>query len=125
MSKMRKTSKSGRQVNIFPSVRAAQHYKFKLSRHGLRRKYWHKYHFSCKVRKCDSTFNSVKEWNAHHTLVHPCKSYMCNTCGKVCDTPVSYKDHIYFHRIKGYSCSRCNKSFINQSHLNLHKHIHR
>ena len=46
-------------------------------------------------------------------------------CGKISQTPVSFRDHSYFHGVKKFTCNRCNKSFINISHLNLHRHIHR
>ena len=119
------TVKSARPITMKPNPAAAKHYIFKLTRYGIKRKRCRKYHYSCVLKDCAAHFKNVKEWNEHHQLRHPHKTYSCYTCSKVCDTPVSFKDHTYFHGVKKFICGRCNKRFINNSQLNLHKHIHR
>ena len=104
---------------------SARKYIFKLTRYGVRRKNHKNYHHTCVGKKCHAIFKSLREWNEHHHLHHPKLTYTCRTCGKICPTPSSFRDHKYYHGVKKFECRRCYKKFMNASQLNLHKHFHR
>ena len=65
-----------------PSSRATRKMpKFNINWHGLRRRkprYW----FKCQVKKCDSTFSTIRGWNFHHSYVHQKIILECESCGQ-------------------------------------------
>ena len=60
------TVKSSRPVTMKPNPAAAKWYIFKLTRYGIKRKRFKKYHYSCALKDCDAHIKNVKEWNEHH-----------------------------------------------------------
>ena len=60
------------RLNILtvPPLRATRKMpKFNINWHGLcqrKPRYW----FKCQVKKCDSTFSTIRGWNFHHSYVH-------------------------------------------------------
>ena len=64
-----------------------------------------RYHlFKCKGPGCNKTFNKVKDWNAHHFLVHK-NRLKCRLCGRMFTTPSAHRVHKNFHVPHKYNCN--------------------
>ena len=96
--------------------------RFGISFIGIRkcRRY---YHFKCKEPRCNKTFNKVRDWNAHHRLVHKNK-LKCGLCGRKFTTPSAYRAHNNYHAPHKFNCNICGKTFAFESGLKQHKVVH-
>ena len=120
-----KEGKSTKAVGVYPSVKSASRFKFKLSQHGIKWKYKRKYSYKCQVKGCMRRFDNVKDWNKHHRSRHTDVTYTCKKCGRISDTPIQHRDHTYLHKEIQFSCGCCCKSFPSISRLSLHCHVHK
>ena len=118
-------SSTKQEIGVFPSRETAAKFKFCIKTHHLKCKAKRKYYFKCAVPACESTFNSVKDWNVHHLFKHKTVTYKCMKCTKSLRTPSSMKDHELTHWNKPFTCGRYGKTFVHISKLNLHRHLHR
>ena len=123
--KVKKETKRVGLVGVYPTTTSASKFKFKLSQHGIKRKYKRKYSYQCHVKGCVRKFNNVKDWNKHHWLRHHVVTYTCEKCSRISDTPIQHRDYFYTHKETQFSCGHCNKSFPSISHLSLHQHVHK
>ena len=95
---------------------------FEINFIGIRKH--HRYYlFKCKGPRCNKTFNKVKDWNAHHRLVHK-NRLKCRLCGRMFTTPSAHRVHKNYHAPHKYNCNICRKTFAFESGLKQHKVVH-
>ena len=97
-------------------------HRFDISFIGIR-KCCRYYHFKCKEPRCNKTFNKVRDWNAHHRLVHK-NRLKCGLCGRKFTTPSAYRVHKNYHAPHKFNCNICRKTFAFESGLKQHKVVH-
>ena len=98
--------------------------KFNINWHGLRRRkprYW----FKCPVKKCDSTFSTIRGWNFHHSYVHRKISLECESCGQKFTSPSAHRAHKSAHVPRTNICTICDKAFPFKSGLRQHMIVHK
>ena len=95
---------------------------FEISFIGIRRRRQH-YLFKCIAPRCNKTFNKVKDWNAHHRLVHK-NRLRCMLCGRMFTTPSAHRAHKNYHVPHKYNCNTCGITFAFESGLKQHKVVH-
>ena len=61
--KVKQETKSVGSVGVYLTTKSASKFRFKLSQHGIKRKYKKKYSYKCHVKGCVRKFNNVKDWN--------------------------------------------------------------
>ena len=86
--------------------------KFNINVHGIRR-CWHRYYFKCIVKKCDRTFDKIKDWNTHHRIIHKNK-IKCTDCGQKFATPSFHCAHKDNHAPCKFTCHSCKKNILPQ-----------
>ncbi|XP_013184706.1 zinc finger protein 260 [Amyelois transitella] len=74
------------------------------------------------IKKCNDNVNSEGLHGAIENICIKNESTICDTCGKVCETPNSLKAHLNCHRQK--ACPYCSKILKTHSHFKIHVKCH-
>ena len=82
------------------------------------------YNLKCKVRCCDETFKSIKDWNRHHLPNHKQIAFICDVCGKIRTTASGFHVHQYVQQARNFVCNRCDKYFTFKSEMVANKNLH-
>ena len=106
------TSKSKQLVPVHKRFVTVE-YKLKCKRRRPRK-------FQCV--KCDNSFNSQREVNAHFKSTHP--PVKCDYCDHFFNCPASMLKHRYSHYETMVECETCGKGFQFQSQLTEHRRVH-
>ena len=96
---------------------------FRISVHGIRCKKKRTY-LACKIPGCKASFQSVRDWNSHHRLLHKENHLTCMKCKRKFNTPSFLRDHAYVHSKIAFRCNRCDITFAFKSQYKLHVCTH-
>ena len=118
MTKVRSSAYKRRIISGQPSKLFARTFVFQVHRHVLR-KHRRRLYIRCRVKGCNlayTTFNRIKDLNAHHQLYHPNLHYKCHQCKKTVHTPSTWRYHQYCQCPRLHKCSDCHKLFYLRAH---------